>query len=67
MITIQNINFYTVDEVAKELKVTPLTVRQYIKRGKIPAQRIGRPYLISQEALNNFLQPVKETQQEDNK
>lgn len=59
MITIQNINFYTVDEIAEILKITPYTVRVYIRQNKITAQRIGRPYLISEEALNEFLQPAK--------
>lgn len=65
MITIQNINFYTVDEVAKELNITPLTVRTYIRQNKIKAQRIGRPYLISEGSLREFLtketKPTEET------
>lgn len=67
MITIQNIKFYTVDEVAKELQITPYTVRLYIRQDKIKAQRIGRPYLISEEALNEFLKPTTSTQQEATK
>ena len=31
MIIIQNTKFYTVLEVAKELNITPLTVRTYIR------------------------------------
>lgn len=57
MITIQNIKFYTVDEVAAMLQITPFTVRIYIKQGKIRAQRIGRPFLIPEQAINEFLNP----------
>ena len=53
--TIQNIKFYTVTEAAKELHVTAQTVRTYIKEGKIKGQRIGRPILITEEALNEYL------------
>jgi len=56
---IEKIKFYTVQETAKALKVTPQTVRAYIKRGRIKSQRIGRPILITEESLRDFLQPSK--------
>lgn len=52
---IQGITFFTVMEVADILKVTSQTVRSYIKQGRIKAQRIGRPLLISEESLKVFL------------
>jgi len=55
MITIQNIKFYTVLEVAKELKVSPETVRNYIKQGRLIGQRVGRPFLVSEHNLKEFL------------
>ena len=42
-------------EVAKQLGITPMTVRNYIKQGKLKGQRIGRPFLVSEEALKEFL------------
>jgi len=56
---IEKIKFYTVQETAKALKVTPQTVRAYIKRGRIKSLRIGRPILITEESLRDFLQPSK--------
>jgi excisionase family DNA binding protein len=53
---IENIKFYTVQEIAQALQVTPQTVRAYIKQGKIRAQRIGRPLLITESSLKEFLQ-----------
>lgn len=53
---IENIKFYTVQEIAQALEVTPQTVRAYIKQGKIRAQRIGRPLLITESSLKEFLQ-----------
>jgi len=53
--TIEWIKFYTILETAEVLKVTPITVRNYIKKGRLRAQRIGRPYFITATSLREFL------------
>lgn len=53
---IEGIKFYTIPEIAEALNVTPQTVRAYIKRGKLKGQRIGRPILITENNLREFLQ-----------
>jgi excisionase family DNA binding protein len=53
---IEGIKFYTIPETAKALRVTPQTIRLYIKQGKIKSQRIGRPILIKENNLREFLQ-----------
>lgn len=55
---IQGIKFYTIQETAKALQVTPQTIRAYIKQGRIKSQRIGRPILIKEDNLREFLQAV---------
>ena len=52
---IEGIKFYTVHEIAVALGVTPQTVRAWIKRGRVKAQRIGRPLLIREDNLREFL------------
>jgi excisionase family DNA binding protein len=52
---IEGIKFYTIPETAKALKVTPQTIRAWIKQGKIKSHRIGRPILITQSNLKDFL------------
>lgn len=52
---IEGITFYTVQETAKALRVTPQTIRAYIKLGRISSQRIGRPMLINEKSLREFL------------
>lgn len=52
---IEGIKFYTIPETAKALQVTPQTIRAYIKQGKIKSQRIGRPILITENNLKEFL------------
>jgi excisionase family DNA binding protein len=59
MITIENMKFYTVQEIATALNVTPQTVRAWIKQGKLKSQRIGRPVLIKQSSLMEFLDANK--------
>lgn len=53
---IEGITFYTIPETALALKVTPQTVRTWIKKGRIKSQRIGRPILITENNLKEFLQ-----------
>jgi len=52
---IEGIKFYNIPETAKALQVTPQTVRAWIKQGKIKSQRIGRPILITDRNLKQFL------------
>ena len=56
---IEGILFYTIPETAKVLRVTPQTIRAYIKQGRIKSQRIGRPILITENNLKAFLQISK--------
>lgn len=56
---IQGIIFYTVIEVAEMLRCTPATIRTYIKEGRLKSQRIGRPILITEKDLMDFLKHSK--------
>lgn len=46
---------YTPDEAGLELKLHPMTVRNYIRIGKIEATVHGRKYLISQSSIEEYL------------
>lgn len=52
---IEGVTFYTIPEVAEAPHITPQTVRAYIKQGKLQSQRIGRPILITEKNLREFL------------
>lgn len=56
---IENIKFYNVPETAEALKVTPQTIRIWIKQGRIKSIRIGRPIFITENNLKEFLQASK--------
>ena len=49
----------TVKEAAVLLKVSDQSVHNYIKRGILPAQKIGRILLIKREDIENSLKGVK--------
>lgn len=57
---IEGIKFYRVPEVAEALQVTPQTVRAWIKTGRLRSQRIGKPILITETNLKEFLAPSLE-------
>jgi excisionase family DNA binding protein len=47
------------DAISTALQVTPQTVRAYIKTGRLKGKRIGRPILITENNLKEFLQTSK--------
>ena len=49
----------TVKEAAIMLNVSNLTIRNYVKQGKIQASKIGRRIVINLESLENSLKEVK--------
>jgi len=52
-------NFYTADELAKELKLNVMTIYRYIKAKKLQAYKIGKEFRIDKEEFNKFLNKVK--------
>ena len=50
---------YTVEEVAKILKVSVATVRRLIKIGELEAFPVGNQYRITQEALDKYMRKPK--------
>ena len=55
-------DYFNLKQIAKELKISVITIRRYIKSGKLNAKKIGRDYRISSDNLNKFLnEPNKST------
>lgn len=46
---------YNLKEVVKLLGLNIQTIRQYIKEGKLKASKIGTHYMVTQEAIQEFL------------
>lgn len=49
----------SVKEAAVHLKVSEITIRNYIKKGLIKADKIGTRIIINREKLENTLKEVK--------
>ncbi|HUW71056.1 MAG TPA: helix-turn-helix domain-containing protein [bacterium] len=46
--------FYSIDDLCGILKLHPKTILRFIHEGKIKAQKIGRSWRISQDALKDY-------------
>lgn len=57
-------DFMTAEEVAALLRISKYTVYEMVKRGDIPASKVGRKVRINKEDIENYLQPTKETEKE---
>ena len=53
-------DFYSTNEVAQITGLTNTTIRSYIYRGQIEATKFDRSYMITQEALDKWLNERKE-------
>jgi excisionase family DNA binding protein len=50
----------TVEEVATALHLSDQTVWRYVREGRLPASKIGRRYLIPENAVEEMLEPKQE-------
>jgi putative molybdopterin biosynthesis protein len=50
-----NEQYYTIEEVAKTLKVVYLTVYRWIQDGKLKAYKAGKQYRINKSDLDRFI------------
>ena len=55
MIKLETTTAYTVEEVAEKMHKTRDTILRYIHSGELRAQKVGRPYYITEEALIEFI------------
>jgi len=51
--------YYTIEEVAKMLKVVYLTVYRWIQDGKLTAYKAGKQYRIKKQDLDKFVERKK--------
>lgn len=47
---------YSVKELEKILPITPLTIRAYIRKGKIIGKKVGVNWYVAKEDLETFLE-----------
>lgn len=49
----------TVQETARLLKVSTITIRRYIASGRLPAVKVGRVVRVRREAIDQCLEPIQ--------
>ena len=54
---VEGIKLFTLDELSKSLDIHIVTLQRYVREGRILAQKVGKRYLVSQEAPERFLTP----------
>lgn len=54
-IEIAGLKLYDVKEIAQAMKVSRITVRGYIEKGRLNAVKVGRSYRVTEDALKDFL------------
>jgi len=54
-----NEQFYSIEEVAKMLKVAYLTVYRWIQAGRLPSYKAGKQYRIKKIDLDSFIKSYK--------
>lgn len=52
-------NFYRVEELAEQLRLSKMTLYRYIKAGKLQAFKMGKEFRISKKDFKNFLEATK--------
>ncbi len=58
-------NFYNVNQAAYIMKVHPLTIRRYIREGKLKAVKLGGNVRIKERDLQSFMKDFEPRQQAD--
>lgn len=54
-IIILDIEHFNILEVSRILKISPQTIRVYIKNNKLPGVKIGNKYYITENVILNYL------------
>lgn len=50
---------YSVKELTKILLITPLTICEYLRKGKLKGHKIGKNWYVTKENLEAFLEGKK--------
>ena len=54
MITVDNVVYYDVREVAQQLGRSEQAIRRFIRKGELKASKVGQSYYISQADINAY-------------
>ncbi len=66
-IQIGNMKIYSLKEIAEPLKVTPVTLRKYIRWEGLKGQKVGQKWYVTEESLKEFFNKIWPTNPEKGK
>ena len=55
----KNVTFYSVSELSHKLNVTTVTIRNYLKQGKLKGQKVMGRWFISDEDAVRFFREIQ--------
>lgn len=55
----ENMKFYSLKQIGEILGFSVITIREWIKAGKMGATKIGNSYRVTQDQLDEFLKGDK--------
>ena len=58
---IKDINFYSVPELSQKLDVTTVTIRKYLKQGKLKGKKVMGKWFIVSDDVEEFFESAHET------
>ena len=62
-IQIGDIRLYSLQELSEKLGVTKVTLRTYLKNGKMKGQKMGTTWYVSEESLREYFNATKQVQE----
>jgi len=62
-IQIGDIKLYSLQELSEKLGVTKVTLRTYLKNGKMKGQKMGTTWYVSEESLREYFNATKQVQE----
>lgn len=55
MINLESIKMYDLQEVSEKIGISVVSLREWIKQGKLKAKKLGVKYYVSEDSLIEFL------------
>ena len=64
VIKIGDMTAYDVEDLAKLLQLTPITIRQYIREGRLPGRKFGKKWYVLEEDVRTAIEKGMPPRQE---
>lgn len=59
MENLQTKEFYTLEQLSKEIEINPISLRRFIKEGTLKASKVGNRYIVDREDIKEMLKNKK--------